>query len=131
MIWIELHNLPIEFWSGDTLETITSHLGKLLKIDDLTISLTCTKYARVCIELNLSKLLNKGFWLGDDLHRVFIVVLCERLPTFCYSYGVIGHGSNTCSRVPATGNAKASQPLVRNKGWRSGKSNLPWLLALA
>ncbi|XP_039123445.1 uncharacterized protein LOC120260068 [Dioscorea cayenensis subsp. rotundata] len=68
-IWIQLHNLPIEFWSGDTLETITGHLGKLLKVDELTLSLTRTKYARVCIELDLSKPLSKGFWLGDDLHR--------------------------------------------------------------
>lgn len=115
-IWIQLHNLPIEFWSGDTLETISSHLGRLLKIDDLTLSLTRTKYARICIELDLSKPLCKGFWLGDDLHRVFIVVLYERLPTFCYSCGVIGHGSSSCSRAPATGNAPAGQPPRSQRG---------------
>ncbi|XP_039140407.1 uncharacterized protein LOC120277614 [Dioscorea cayenensis subsp. rotundata] len=109
-IWIQLHNLPIEFWSGDTLETITGHLGKLLKIDELTLSLTRTKYARICLELDLSKPLCKGFWLGDDLHRVFVVVQYECLPTFCYSCGVIGHGSSSCSRNPATGKAKAFQP---------------------
>ncbi|XP_039118901.1 uncharacterized protein LOC120255061 [Dioscorea cayenensis subsp. rotundata] len=94
-IWIQLHNLPIEFWSGDTLETVSSHLRRLLKIDELTLSLTRTKYARICLELDLSKLLSKGFWLGDDIHRVFVVVQYERLPTFCYSCGVIGHGSSS------------------------------------
>lgn len=107
-IWVQLHNLPIEFWSGDTLETITGHLGILLKIDDLTASMTRTKYARVCIELDLSKPLSKGFWLGDELQRVFVVVLYERLPTFCYSCGVIGHGPNTCNRSSATRSVKAS-----------------------
>lgn len=109
-IWVQLHNLPIEFWSGDILESITGHLGNLLKIDDLTASLSRTKYARVCIELDLSKPLSKGFWLGDESNRVFVVVLYERLPTFYYSCGVVGHGSSSCSRSPAAGNAKVFQP---------------------
>lgn len=116
VIWIQLHNLPIEFWSGDTLETITGHLGKLLKVDDLSLSLTRTKYARLCIEVDLSKPLCKGFWIGDDLHRVFVVVLYERLPTFCYTCGVIGHGSNSCSRALATGKANVCQPPRPQRG---------------
>ncbi|XP_039144885.1 uncharacterized protein LOC120282194 [Dioscorea cayenensis subsp. rotundata] len=115
-VWVQLHNLPIEFWSGDTIETITSHLGNLLKIDDLTLSLTRTKYARVCIEVDLSKPLNKGFWLGDDLNRIFVIILYERLPTFCYSCGVIGHGSSNCNRSPAAGNTKVSQPPISSLG---------------
>ncbi|XP_039123512.1 uncharacterized protein LOC120260138 [Dioscorea cayenensis subsp. rotundata] len=115
-IWIQLHNLPIEFWSGDTLETITNHLGRLLKIDELTLSLTRTKYARVCLELDLSKPLCKGFTARDDSHRIFTIVLYERLPTFCYSCGVIGHGSNSCSRSPATGKATVSQPPRPSRG---------------
>lgn len=31
---VQLHNLPVEFWDGETLETISSSLGRLLKIDD-------------------------------------------------------------------------------------------------
>lgn len=32
-IWVQLHNLPIEFWEENTLETIIGHLGNLLKVD--------------------------------------------------------------------------------------------------
>lgn len=37
-IWVQLHNLPVEFWFDDTLESITAHLGHLLKVDVLTTS---------------------------------------------------------------------------------------------
>lgn len=56
----------------------------------------------MCIEIDLSKPLCKSFWLGDDSHRIFEVVLYERLPTFCYACGVIKHSSNSCSRVVMT-----------------------------
>lgn len=88
----------MECWDGETLETIANHLGVLLKIDELTTTLVRSKFARVCIEIDLSKPLSRGFWIGDDHHRVFVVVMYERLPTFCYKCGLIGHGSNSCNR---------------------------------
>lgn len=39
------------------------------------------------------------------MHRVFVIVLYERLPTFCYTCGMVGHGTNACSRRLTTGNA--------------------------
>lgn len=109
-IWVQLHNLPIEMWDGETLETVTAHLSNLLKVDSLTASLSRSRFARVCIEIDLSKLLCHSFWVGDDSHRVFVVVLYERLPTFCYTCGVIGHGSRSCSHVSAAGDGLLSPP---------------------
>ncbi|XP_039130817.1 uncharacterized protein LOC120267186 [Dioscorea cayenensis subsp. rotundata] len=98
-IWVQLHNLPVDFWDGDSLESLTAHLGPLLKVDDLTLSLSRSKFARVCIEIDISKPLCRGFRVGDDAHRVFVLVLYERLPIFCYSCGMIGHGSDSCLGV--------------------------------
>lgn len=89
----------MELWDGESLDTVIAHLGNLVKVYDLTLSLSRSKYARVCVEIDLSKRLCRGFWVGDDSHRVFVVVLYERLPTFCYSCGVIGHGSKSCSHL--------------------------------
>lgn len=109
-MWVQLHNLPIEMWDGETLETVTAHLGNLLKVDSLTASLSRSRFARVCIKIDLSKPLCHSFWVGDDSHRVFVVVLYERLPTFCYTCGVIGHGSRSCSHVSAAGDGLLSPP---------------------
>lgn len=100
----------MDFWEAETLESITAHIGNLLKVDDLTNSLVRSRFARVCLEVDLSKPLSRGFWLGYDLHRVFVVVLYERLPTFCYSCCLVGHGSNTCPQLVIAGAERSHPP---------------------
>ncbi|XP_039127008.1 uncharacterized protein LOC120263188 [Dioscorea cayenensis subsp. rotundata] len=114
-IWVQFHNLPIEFWDGETLDFIASQLGILLKIDDLTTSLARSKFARVCIDIDLSRPLSRGFWIGDDEHRVFVVVMYERLPTFCYSCGLISHGTNSYPRSSTHG-TRGTHPPLRPSG---------------
>lgn len=109
-IWVQLHNLPVDFWDGETLEIITSHMGHLLKIDELTASLARSKFARTCIKIDLSKPLCRGFWVGFDEQRVFVVVMYERLPTFCYTCGMIGHGSDSCAGSSSTGPSSSPLP---------------------
>lgn len=96
-IWVQFHNLPVECWDGETLETIAGNFGNLIEIDEFTSSLARSRFARVYIESDLSKPICRGFWLGDDLHRVFVVVMYERLPIFCYNCGLVGHGSKSCA----------------------------------
>lgn len=36
MVWLQLHNLPVELWDGESLETITEPIGRLLKVDEFT-----------------------------------------------------------------------------------------------
>lgn len=112
-IWLQLHNLPVELWEGETLETIVSQFGTLLKVDDFTVSMSRSKYARVCVEIDLSKPLCRGFWIGDDMNKVFVVVMYERLPTFCYTCGMVGHGSSSCSRsaTSGAGNPVSTRPV--------------------
>lgn len=105
----------MELWDGESFDTITAHMGNLLKIDDLTISLSRSKFARVCIELDLSKPLCRGFRVGDDIHKVFIMVVYERLPTFCYTCGVIGHGSKFCYHAVTSGDDGHSPPLHESR----------------
>lgn len=97
MIWVQFHNFSVECWDGKILETISSNFGRLITVDEFTSTLVRSKYARVCIEIDLSKPLCRGFWIGDDFHRVFVVVMYERLPIFCYNCGLIGHDNNACS----------------------------------
>lgn len=45
-IWIQLHNLPIECWSGDSLSRIGSVVGIPLFIDDCTTRKKKVKYVQ-------------------------------------------------------------------------------------
>lgn len=117
-IWIQLYNFPVEFWDGESLESISSLLGRLLKIDDFTSSMSRSKYAWICIEIDLAKPLKQGFWLGDDGHRVFVVVLYERIPIFCYKCGLIRHGSNNYSHRSFDGPEHPLPPHCNDLGVR-------------
>lgn len=54
-LWVQLHNLPVEFGDGESLETISSFFGRLLNIDEFTSLLSRSKYTRLCVEIDLAK----------------------------------------------------------------------------
>lgn len=95
---LQLHNLPIELWDRETLNNITEPIKIFLKIDEFTLSLARAHYARLCVELDLSRPLKKDFWLEDNEYKVFVVILYKRFPTFCYLCCLVGQGTNGCSR---------------------------------
>lgn len=67
-VWIQIFHLPIELWNVETLEAMVSFFGKVLKIDEHTQSQSRTRFARVCIEINLRLPLQQGVWVkyGDS-----------------------------------------------------------------
>ncbi|KAJ0982024.1 hypothetical protein J5N97_010279 [Dioscorea zingiberensis] len=110
MVWVQLHNLPVDFWDGDSLETHTESIGRLIKIDECTASLSRTRFVRACFEIDLACPLKRGFWLEDGDRRIFVMVLYERIPTFCYSCGVVGHGASSCTS--RRGHSSEQPPVV-------------------
>lgn len=54
-IWVQLRHLPIEFWSGEMLELIGEQFRRLFKVDDHTEKLSRTKFAKICVEIDLPK----------------------------------------------------------------------------
>lgn len=54
------------------------------------------KFARIGVEIDLSKQLKRGFWIGDKENRCMVAILYERLPVFCYKCGLVGHYELGC-----------------------------------
>lgn len=106
---------------------ISALFGHLFKIDEFTSTLSRSKYARVCVEVDLAKPWKQGFCLGDDDHRVFVIVLYEWLPMFYYYCGLVGHGTKTCNCRSSRSQGNPSPPRcltqVVNKGRRLGMSS--------
>ena len=88
-VWIQLHHLSMEFWTIKSLENLGSLSSRVLKIDDHTLNVNVpsmnvgrAKYARLCVELDLSKPLRQQIWVGVDEDEALVAVLYENLPSF-------------------------------------------------
>ncbi|XVF47816.1 hypothetical protein PTKIN_Ptkin03bG0141300 [Pterospermum kingtungense] len=74
-------------------------LGKLIKADDSLDGGGWTTFVRLRVELNITKPLRRVIKLssGEKQKGVCGRVAYERLPTFCYCYGFIGHADSECA----------------------------------
>ncbi|KAJ0967939.1 hypothetical protein J5N97_024856 [Dioscorea zingiberensis] len=96
-IWILLHNLPSEYWDMEALEIVASNFGTMKKADQTTLITNRGKFARVCIELDLSQPLKRGGWVRSTRGDKFVTVEYEKLPIFCFKCGIIGHYLQACT----------------------------------
>ncbi|KAJ0966145.1 hypothetical protein J5N97_027283 [Dioscorea zingiberensis] len=79
-----------------------------MKAEASTTEVGRARYARVCIELDLSKPLETGIWVGEGEEETLVGVLYQKIPSFCFRCGLIEHVVNTC-KVPPRGPAKGGE----------------------
>lgn len=76
------------------LKRIGNLLGKLLKIDALTTSQNRGKFARMCVELDLTKPLEAFVQINQEWYNIEY----EGLPDICYLCGRYGHKREHCEK---------------------------------
>ncbi|CAN1301567.1 hypothetical protein LINPERPRIM_LOCUS25016 [Linum perenne] len=79
-------------------ERIGNHIGKTIRLDLATEEGARARYARVCVEVYLSRPL-LGKYIIED--RVFYVEY-ESLDNICFSCGIYGHKDGGCSSSAPT-----------------------------
>lgn len=102
-IWIQFPNLPIDYWTDEGLSKIGSMIGNPLASDSLTRSREHLAYARILVEIDISKDLKS---LPESLPLVttdgkdFDQKVCyELIPYFCDHCKVVGHDIKHCSLI--------------------------------
>ncbi|KAJ0974944.1 hypothetical protein J5N97_016909 [Dioscorea zingiberensis] len=95
-VWVQLNNMPVEYWETEHLEALVNYFGRLIKVDPTRYEMGRAKFVRVCIEIDLQKPLKKGVWVSTPKSKSFVSILYERLPVFCYRCGIVGHGVDAC-----------------------------------
>ncbi|CAI0380089.1 unnamed protein product [Linum tenue] len=74
-------------------------IGRTIRLDYHTLNLDRAKFARLAIEVDLSKQLVPRIWLDDAWQKVEY----ENLPEVCFDCGRIGHSPDLCSlKKPVT-----------------------------
>ena len=98
-LWVQVHNLPIEYISKENAQNIGALLGKVLEVDFSGDGLVCmSRFLRVKVEFEVSKSLKSGFFLDrDPLLDIWIQLKYERVIDFCFKCGRLGHVKVKCS----------------------------------
>jgi hypothetical protein len=95
-LWIRLVELPQEYWRERTLKEIASAVGTPIDIDGPTRNRTFGHYARILVDVDLSKKIYDEVLVERDDFAFMVEIQYERLPLFCRHCYSIGHNITTC-----------------------------------
>ncbi|KAM6561714.1 hypothetical protein CsatA_030953 [Cannabis sativa] len=99
-IWVQVYNLEIGFRSDRVLQGVGAYIGKYVSSCPKNFAGIWRDYFRVRVQINVEKPLkrrmriykNKTEWFWADFKY-------ERVPTFCFICGTIGHSEKFCHRL--------------------------------
>lgn len=109
MAWVRFLQLNLMYYDEDVLFAIALSIGKPIKIDVNTSLATKGRFARVCVEVDLTKPLVAQFWRDGCWHAVEY----EGFHVICFSCGKYGHLTKKCLDKP---------PLAKENRQESGAS---------
>ncbi|XP_050216415.1 uncharacterized protein LOC126667478 [Mercurialis annua] len=89
---VRFPGLPIQYYHNHVLNAIANTIGKVIKIDYNTEAKERGKFARLAINLDLTKPLISSILIDGRLQRVEY----EGLPIICFDCGRYGHRENHC-----------------------------------
>ncbi|XP_028108293.1 uncharacterized protein LOC114307109 [Camellia sinensis] len=92
VLWAHLHGLPIEHYDRSILKRLGNRLGTLLKIDVHTENGDRRRFARLCIQVGLSKPLISKIKVGSFIQKVSY----EGNTSVCFDCGRLGHEKGDC-----------------------------------
>ncbi|CAN1136532.1 hypothetical protein LINPERHAP2_LOCUS9517, partial [Linum perenne] len=109
LTWIRLPKLRIQFFNHMVVERIGNHIGRTVRLHLATSEGARVRYARVCVEVDLSKPL-LGKYIIED--KVFLIEY-ESLDNICYSCGMYGHKVDGCPKKPFPETVPAPEKDIR------------------
>ncbi|CAI0428866.1 unnamed protein product [Linum tenue] len=93
IVWVHVPELKIHFYHKEVLNSLGNLIGRTIKLDYHTLTQQREKFARLAVEVDISKPLVPRIWLDDDWQPVEY----ENLPFVCFECGKIGHAFTVCS----------------------------------
>ncbi|GLU00543.1 hypothetical protein SLE2022_179040 [Rubroshorea leprosula] len=80
-VWVRIQGLPIHAWSEESLSTIGNQVGKLVSIDEYTLSKECLDAARMLVSTKSKLAINEDFILKVKNNSFHIAVVEENWRT--------------------------------------------------
>ena len=95
--WVQIWDLPFEHMSMEVGRELDNSLGNFIESDRRTGHSDQVKFMRIRVDLQLDKpLRRKGKVANADGEKFCVSLKYERLPTFCFLCGRLGHDDKHC-----------------------------------
>jgi len=114
-VWVRLPNLPLPYWHHEVLEDIGNLLGSFIKSDKERQDKGLFTYARICVEIDLSKGLPDRMHLKHESHIWLQRLDYENTAFRCRYCQLTGHLQDTCPF--------AKKLPKKKKGMRTNRKN--------
>lgn len=96
-VWIKLRNVPSDMFHANGLSFIASRFGKPLFTDSMTATWKHLAFARVCVELEALKSLERSLTIILPYGKEIVIdAEYEFYPPRCFSCLVFGHSDAKC-----------------------------------
>ncbi|CAN1166149.1 hypothetical protein LINPERHAP2_LOCUS26571 [Linum perenne] len=95
LTWVRLPKLPIHYFNSLAVSRIGNFIGKTVKLDLATSEGARCRYARVCVEVDLTKPLLGKYMIEDRVLKIEY----ESLENVCFDCGCYGHKIGDCPQV--------------------------------
>ncbi|CAN1148631.1 hypothetical protein LINPERHAP2_LOCUS16600 [Linum perenne] len=109
-VWVRLPGIPLEYFDAAILTIIGNKIGKTVRLDLTTLGGSRGNFARICVEVDLSKPLLSKYRLRRRVRRIEY----EGLHTICYSCGCYGHAQDTCQKKEEDSVEAAPEVMIVN-----------------
>lgn len=96
LISIRMYSLPVEYWKEETLKDIGNSLGVFIKVAEETKICRYTSYARICIQMHLTKSLVDSVSLFHDDFEWIQRLDYKHIPFRCRKFHEHGHLFRDC-----------------------------------
>ncbi|XP_020696269.1 uncharacterized protein LOC110109514 [Dendrobium catenatum] len=95
-IWVRMPHLPLHCWDEKNIARIASMIGKPLMMDGNIFQWGRREFVRVCVRIKIDQCLPLGVWVESISGRFFQKVEYEKISSFCFQCGMIGHVKGEC-----------------------------------
>ncbi|XP_057432706.1 uncharacterized protein LOC130725505 [Lotus japonicus] len=109
-VWIRIPGLGLQFYHRKILMTLAKGVGKPIKVDMNTVDMHKGRFARVCVEIDLSEPVVGMIRLRGTWYKVEY----EGLHLLCGACGCYGHLTRNCSASPVQTQPKQQAEGVPN-----------------
>ncbi|XP_019182142.1 PREDICTED: uncharacterized protein LOC109177287 [Ipomoea nil] len=108
LVWVRIPCLPAEYYNMIFLRKLGNKLGRTIRIDQATSMVSRGMFARICIEVDITKRLISKFKYKNRVRHVSY----EGIHMVCFTCGVYGHTPDKCPSIPK---AAEGDPAVVDK----------------